>query len=936
MAAPAPDRCDLRRLPAGVTSFVGRESQVAEVTGLLKVSRLVTLTGPPGVGKTRLAIEVATRAASRYSDGVWPVDLAPVADPDGVAQAVASAISVREEPPRPLSETLFERLCHRRLLLVLDNCEHVVEECAQLSNELLRACPDLEMLATSREPLGIHGEQAWRVPPLAAPEPGIDDHPEVVAGYDAVRLFVDRATAVDPAFSLTAEVAPIVAEICRRLDGIPLAIELAAARVSVLTPAQILARLDDRLRLLTHGSRSALPRHRTLRAALDWSVDLLPQSERTLLRRLSVFRGGCTLEAAEHVCTGGEVAPERVLDLLGRLVAKSLVVADTGGAEARYRLLETVHHHGKEALCETGEERPLHRRHAAWCAELAERAEPELTGLHQRRWHERLDAEHDNLRAALRWAVPAGEAELALRLAGSLTMFWRVRGRPSEGVELLTDALSIGGEAPPRQRAKASWGAGLLASMLGDFATARSQGEESLALFSESGDDSGKARALGLLGVVLGSTGDAGGGLGLLEESVALARQAGDDWCLADALAALGRARIQQDEVASARACFQESLEVALGAEDHQGMRYALSGLGWAKLLEGDWDGAEWLLADALRLARELGEPYGAAAMLGVLGELELGKGDHERARSLLEEGLALSRAYGSPDAIAVNLCFLGRLVHDEGDPAGARALLEEALALALGAGERYSAARAREALGAVLYSLGDTAAAIEVLDEAMETARRNDDGRAAARALHELGRISRFEGDLERSARLHHEALTLQAVAGDLPGIAASLEALAGLAARQERSVFAARLSAAAQALRQAKGYARPATSRAGVEEDLGLVRAALSAEDFDRAWAQGAALPVADAVAYAGKGRGSRTREATGWGSLTKSEREVARLVAEGLTNREIGERLFVSHRTVDTHVRHILAKLGITSRRELAVEASRPGRADSEGPA
>ncbi|MGH2352814.1 MAG: ATP-binding protein, partial [Chloroflexota bacterium] len=408
-------------LPLQLTSFVGRERELPAVRDLLAEHRLVTLTGPGGTGKTRLALQVAADVLPAYPDGVWLVALAALADPALVPHAVAQAVGVREEPGRPLLGTLADALRPKRLLLVLDNCEHLLDACAHLADALLRACPHLRVLATGREALGIAGETAWRVPSLGLPDARHLPPVEVLSQYEAVRLFIDRALAVQPGFRVTNQNALAVVQVCARLDGIPLAIELAAARVRVLPVEQLLVRLEDRFRLLSGGSRTALERHQTLRAAVDWSYDLLTEPENAVFARLAVFAGGFTLDAAEAVCAGDGIEAVEVLDLLTHLVDKSLAVVDEQpDGTARYRLLETLRHYAREKLAAREEADTVRAQHATHYLALAEQADPELRGPRGAGWLDRLRRDLDNMREALAWAEAGGEAELGLRLAAAL------------------------------------------------------------------------------------------------------------------------------------------------------------------------------------------------------------------------------------------------------------------------------------------------------------------------------------------------------------------------------------------------------------------------------------------------------------------------------------------------------------------------------------
>src|SRR5829696_2809070 len=457
-------------LPLELSSFVGREKELAEVKRLLENNRLLTLTGSGGCGKTRLALAVASELVEAFEDGVWLVDLAPLADPALVPQAVASTLGVREQSGRILTEILYAYLRSKKVLLVLDNCEHLIEACAKLSEVLLRSCPQLRVLATSREALGITGEVTWLVPSLTLPDlrhlPAFESLPR----YESARLFLERTAAVKPTFVLTEQNAGAVAQICYRLDGIPLAIELAAARTKVLSVEQVADRLDDTFKLLSAGGRTAVPRQRTLHATMDWSHELLPEEERTLFRRLSVFAGGFTLEAVESVCAGEDLTRDEVLELLSHLVDKSLVMVREESGEARYRLLETVRQYGWEKLSESGEEEQVRERHAGHYLTLAEEAEPELKGEGQVAWLKRFEREHDNLRAAMRWLLDRGESEKAVRLGWALWLFWWIRGHFAEGRRSMERALTTGGSAamPPSARAKALFVAGTMACGQGD------------------------------------------------------------------------------------------------------------------------------------------------------------------------------------------------------------------------------------------------------------------------------------------------------------------------------------------------------------------------------------------------------------------------------------------------------------------------------------
>ena len=601
---PAPGRPP-NNLPLEVSSFVGRQDEVAEVGRLLGDNRLVTLTGPGGCGKTRLALAAAGEAAGRFRDGVWLAELAPVVDPALVGRVVGSALGVRGRPGCPMADALSEHLGRRQVLLVLDNCEHLVGACAEMAEALLRSCPGLRVLATSREALGVVGEVARPVPPLSLPD--LRRLPDVggMALYGAARLFVERAAAVSPAFELTERNAPAVARVCYRLDGIPLAIELAAARTKVLTVEEISARLDDCFGLLVAGGRTAMPRHKTLHATMDWSHDLLSDPERSLFRRLSVFADGFSLDAAESVCAGEDARQDGVLELLSHLVDKSLVIAREADGEARYRLLETVRQYGQEKLCGSADEGEVGRRHAAYFVGLAERTEPKLSGPEQVGRLDELERENGNLRVVMRWALARGDAGIVARLGWALRRFWLLHGHQGEGRRWMEALLER--DVPPSPRARVAVVAALMSHAQGDYQACE----------------------------------------GYAPEALALARRVGDEPCAAYALTLMGLAQMRRGNVDGATARFEESLPLLRRSGEGQTVPLVLVWLGGAALVDGDRPRAARMFEEALALARQRGDRLGTNIALYSLAQIALSEADHAKAESMLEEGLASSRQMG-------------------------------------------------------------------------------------------------------------------------------------------------------------------------------------------------------------------------------------------------------------------------------------------------
>jgi predicted ATPase/class 3 adenylate cyclase len=698
-------------LPVQLTSFVGREREIEEVKRLLapesaqpngpqaastaahrqEGTHLLTITGPGGTGKTRLSLQVAAQLLDLYPDGVWLAELAPVADPLLVPQAVASALGVREVAGSSPTELLIEHLRPKTTLLLLDNCEHVVEECARLVSLLLRACPYLSVLASSREALGVDGEVAYRLPSLSLPGPGDLPDLDSLSQYEAVGLFVERACVVEPTFELTEQNAAAVTEICRRLDGIPLAIELAAARVRVLSVEQIAARLDDRFRLLTGGSRTAMPRQQTLQAAMDWSYDLLSPEECSLLRRLAVFMGGWSLEAAEGVCAGGGIDALDVLDLLSHLVDKSLVVVEQPelraaqgpaiGGEVRYRLLETVRQYASSKLMEAGETEPVRERHLDYFLGLAEETEPTLYSPQAKVGLDHLEREHDNLRAALEWSLSGGEekvAEKALRFGGVLGNFWYWRGYLNEGRQWLERAIALHGPvagSPEEERTlllargKVLLGAGTLA-------------------WAQADNDLAQKR---------------------LEESVAIERQLEPSVNLAQSLHLLGHAIFDQLDYEGARAYFAESLSVFREVGD-KGIAPSLVGdLGMVAYYTGDYPAGRKLLEQSLSEFRRLPAVVQVVPrMLAILGDLTRSEGDYERALELYEASLMEARKVVAPLLVALALHRLGQMAHLGGEYTRASSLIIESLKMHREVGNKQSIPECLAALAGVVAAAGD------------------------------------------------------------------------------------------------------------------------------------------------------------------------------------------------------------------------------------
>jgi predicted ATPase/DNA-binding CsgD family transcriptional regulator len=613
------------------------------------MTRLLTLTGVGGSGKTRLALEVARDLIEAYPNGVWLVELAPFSEEALVPKAVAESQGVPERSGEALSDTLAEVLRDRQLLMVLDNCEHLLGATSRLVDKLLDSCPRLRILATSREALGVEGEVRWVVPPLAVPYSQHTPSSEELEAYESVRLFVERARGRDPSFSLSPHNALAVAEICRRLEGIPLAIELAAARVGTLSIEQISERLTDSLKLLTGGNKTQMPKQRTLRGALDWSHELLSEEEKKLFGRLSVFAGGWTLEAAEAVGVGEGVEEDDILDVLSGLVEKSLVVArEHQESGVRYRVLEPIRQYAREKLEEVGEGEEARRRHAYFFLTLAVDVEPKLQGPEDRAWLERLEREHDNMRAALSWALERGEAELALRLGGALGMFWHTHGDLGEGRKWLESALEKDGRASVVVRIKALEALFWFTYDQFDLDRMEAVAQEGMELSAEAEIGSSLAASLRIkLACPAWVRGDYERGKELLEESLTLSREAGDKAKIAEALFQLGGTVSGLGDTARAKEIYEEGIAVCREVGYTYRLPDSLLSLGYVCLLEGDYERGAPLNEEAAALCREHGYKGHLNYVLDNLGWAALLQGDHERARTSYEGSLMVSKELG-------------------------------------------------------------------------------------------------------------------------------------------------------------------------------------------------------------------------------------------------------------------------------------------------
>ena len=735
-------------LPVQLTSFVGRDREMASVIEMIRKHRLVTLTGPGGTGKTRLAIAAATE--QQFADGVVFVGLASAREAPGdldlplvgaccarsceetcelVSRSIASALGVKENPMQPVFESVKDAVRHQSLLLVLDNFEQLLDA-AQLVSELLMSSPRLHILVTSRSPLHVSGEQEYRVPPLSLPPLRGDRQPSMLARHGSVVLFAERARAVNSEFELTEEYAPIVAEICVRLDGLPLAIELAAARTKILPPAAILRRLSDRLRLLTGGGRDLPERHQTLRQAIAWSYELLNEEEQACFRRMSAFVGGFTLEAAEYICSRSGAIHLDALEAVSALVDKSLLRQEEGSnGEPRFEMLETIREFGREALREAGEIESVWRTHAEYYVTLVEEAEPHLVASRTREWLDRLEAEHENLRAALIWSEENDEADIGLRIAGSLLRFWLIRGHLTEGRERLERLVSLpSAHAPTRVRAAALNGLGTIIHEISDFNAARQPLEESLEIWRKLGDGRGTGSALNNLSWIAAMQGDNDGAKAAAEESLQLHRGLGDKRGVAVALHNLSFVATQQSRMDDARALLDESIRLRTESGDVRGVAYEYTMLAWIEVFDGHLERAEALADSALEVLMKLDDRQLVPWAYDVKGRRAIELGRYEEAREFLEISVKMWREAGNRGGFAEASAELAYVKCCLGETDSGRALAEEALALIRPCGSAWFTASALFSLAQAERLRGNHDRALLLFDECLEIRERLGD----------------------------------------------------------------------------------------------------------------------------------------------------------------------------------------------------------------
>lgn len=833
-------------LPVQLTRFIGRQNEVEAVKQKVAERRLVTLTGAAGCGKTRLALQVGAEVIEDFPEGVWFIDLAPIGDPEAVASVAAAAVGIQQDVNRSAADSLIDHLRDRKALMLLDNCEHLIAASSALSERVLGSCPRVKLLATSREPLGITGESPWRVPSLVGPGPA-DVSPETLEQFEATELFLDRARTAAPTFELTPGEATAIAQICDRLDGIPLAIELAAARVEVLTCRQIAAKLDDSFRLLVGGSRTALERQQTIRAAVEWSYELLGEEERTLLRRLSAFAGGFSLEAAEQVTGGAPLEASSILDILSSLVRKSLIGVSRQEDGIRYGMLETIRQYSRERLREAGESEEVRTRHRDWFRDLAERAEEGLMGAEQMSWVSQIEQEQGNLRAALEWSADSGDHENLLRTTWPLWRYWMLRD-PSSGIRWIKEGLA--GDTSDLTRANGLSVLAFLDSVFGNPQEALPVIEQAVVLAKSAGHAPTIARTLNVLGNIQMLTGESEEAARTYEEALEIARALGDELRTVAILANLGAIAAVRGDVEVADRSFAESLPIVQRLGDKANLAILFARMAEFDRSTSRFDQARSNYLEGYRLMTELGSPaatmpsYGRSVLEAQIGDLEEAQRWADAARVSLSDA-------ETPLARHVMMALRGWIAYLGGEYEESRSLLETAVSLGREIGEITSLGTAQFVLGLAAEASSDLAFAREQFDDAIHGMKSRGELSEAREPLTAKARVLVDLDVLDESSESAREALVMTRKLGDSLGTAYLLEVLGSTQLRRREYSDAVKAFSSSAALRETLGAVGWPHLVPWREKRTAALREALGHTEFEMAWKEGKSMSLEEALA-------------------------------------------------------------------------------------
>ncbi len=835
-------------LPVQLTSFIGREKEMKQVKEALKLSRLVTLTSAGGSGKTRLALQTGAEVIDEYEHGVWFVDLAALNDPALLTSTMIDALGIKEESKRTTEETLIDFLKGKEILILLDNCEQLIHACANLAERLLSSCPKLKMIATSREALNCEGEKTYRIPALAIPDPNTNNTPEELIQFESVRLFIERALLVNPGFRVNNENATALAEICSRLDGIPLALELAAARTNILSISKIYERLDDRFSLLTGGKRTALPRQQTLRALIDWSYDLLSEEEKILWSRLTVFSGGWTLEAAEEVCSDEMISKSLILDLQSQLTEKSVIIFDE--SNGRYRILESIKQYGIEKLSDGN---GTYLRHLNYFLGISKKAEPELRGEKARFWFDKIEADHTNFISAIDWSVNNGHADKGAIMAVALGDFWNTNGHYSTGIRLYENILQCSGASDKSSIINVLNWLCVFKYLQGDYEQVKKYSEECLTVSRTIDDKKGIAVSLNNLGKVADLMGDPEKAKIYFEESLAIKKELGDKNGISESLQSLGNLSADLGDYEQAKKHFEESFAIKKEIGDIKGMASNLNSLGSLSSFQGDYEHAKKYHEESLAYNKDIGSKMGIAVSTGNLGMIAFNQGEYEHAKKYFEKSLYIRKELGNRKGIADYMHNLGGIVYIQGDYEQAKKYFEESLAIRKEIGDRIGMADSMNNLGGVMYTQGNYEQAKTYFEESLAIREEIGDKRGMADSMNNLGSIAIHRGDNEQAGKYHEMSLSMKREIGDKPGIANTLIYLAQLFELNKKHFDAVRLLYAAEHSVKSMGTVFDINAEKEKSELAARLNELLSDEEFAKYREEGEKMTLEEACQLA-----------------------------------------------------------------------------------
>ena len=831
-------------LPVQLTSFIGREKEMKHVKETLKLSRLVTLTSAGGSGKTRLALQTGAEVIDEYSHGVWFVDLAPLNDPALLTSTIIDALGIKEESKKSTEETLIDFIKEKEILILLDNCEQLIHACANLTERLLSSCPKLKIIATSREVMNCGGEKIYRIPPLAIPDRNSNNTPEQLAQYESVRLFIERALAVNPDFRINNENAQALAEICSRLDGIPLAIELAAARTKILSVVKIYERLDDRFSLLTGGKRTALPRQQTLKALIDWSYDLLSEEEKILWSRLSVFSGGWTLEAAEEICSDEMISKNLILDLLSQLTEKSVIIFDE--SNERYRILESLKQYGIEKLSDGNR---IFLRHLDYFLELSEKAEPELRAENSKFWFDIIEADHSNFVSAIVRSLNNENAEKGGLVASAIGEFWSTTGQYSTGIRIVENILQSSGMLDKSVKSKVLSLIGSLKKDQGDYEQAKKYTEESLEIRKEIGDNYGIVVSVVNLGSISFHQGDYDRAKKYFGESLTLNKELGDKRVMAASNANLGNISYYQGDYEQARSHYKECLTISKEIGDKKLIAISLNSLGSITYVLEDSEQASEYYEDCLNISKEIGYISMITSSMNNLGFLANYHGDYELAKKYYFESMAISKEVGNKGGIATSMSFLGNTLCSLGDYVQAEKYYKECLSIYNATGDRKGIADSMNSLGDVMYTQGDNEQAKTYFEESLAVRKELGDRKGIADSMNNLGRLARHRGDYEQARKYYEGSLAFKKEIGDKQGVANTLIYIARLLELNKKHFDAARLLYAAELNVKSMGTAFDSNAEKEKNEMTERLNEILCDAEFAKCREEGEKMTLEDA---------------------------------------------------------------------------------------